>query len=154
MQNKMLIGFIIAVIIVGGGAFYGGMLYGKTKGGAQNLAFGQGQAFSPNGAGGTQRSASGQNKNGSRMGAGGLVNGDIIAIDDKSLTVKSMDGGSKIVFLSAATQITKSVGGSMADLENGKNVMITGSTNSDGSLTAKSIQLLPAAPITATSTPK
>jgi len=158
MKNKMLIGFMVAVVVVGAASFYGGMVYGKSLG-AQNLAAGQRQGFAANGAGGIQRSGAGQSQAGqarvgNRMAGGGFVNGDIIAKDDKSITVKSADGGSKIVFLSDTTQIMKSVDGSSADLENGKNVMITGSANSDGSLTAQSIQLRPAAPLTATSTPK
>lgn len=159
-MNKIIIGFIIAVIVVGAGSFYGGMLYGKSKGGknsAQNF-----QNLSPlerqqrvGQMGGVQ------GRGGNRAAGGGFVNGDIIAKDDKSITVKSGDGGSKIVFLSGATQIMKSVDGSTVDLEMGKNVIITGSANSDGSLTAESIQLRPASPaggpaspITATSTPK
>lgn len=31
VKNKMLIGFIIAVIVVGVGFFYGGMQYGKSQ---------------------------------------------------------------------------------------------------------------------------
>ena len=150
----MIIGFIIAVVVAGAGSFYGGMVYGKSKGGLQNLTAAQRQAFSANGFGGAQRNAAGQARGADRSAGGGFVNGDIIAKDDKSLTVKSADGGSKIVFLSNTTQIMKSVDGSAADLETGKNVMITGSANSDGSLTAESIQLRPAMPTTATSTPK
>ncbi|MFA6306354.1 MAG: hypothetical protein WCV70_00855 [Patescibacteria group bacterium] len=149
MQNKMLIGFIIAVVVVGAGSFYGGMQYGKNQTSAQNNAARQ-QRFGQ-GAGPAQ---GGQFNRQGRVAGGGFVNGDIIAKDDKSVTVKSADGGSKIVFLSGATQIMKSVDGSLVDLEMGENVMITGSANSDGSLTAQSIQLRPAAPLTATSTPK
>jgi len=158
MQNKMLIGFIIATIVVGAGSFYGGMLYGKSKSGVQNLTAAQRQAFAA--AGGAQRNSAGLARGSNRAAgglpaqAGGFVNGDIISKDDKSVTIKSADGGSKIVFLSDTTQIMKSVDGSTVDLEAGKNVMINGSTNSDGSLTAESIQLRPAASLTATSTPK
>ena len=147
MKNKMLIGFIIAVVVVGAGSFYGGLVYGKSKGGAKNLAFGQRQGLGANGVGGAQA------RNGNRAAGSGFLNGSIIAQDDKSLTVKSADGGSKIVFLSGKTQIMKSVSGSLADLEIGKNVMVNGSTNSDGSITAQVVQLRPAAPINASSTP-
>jgi len=155
MQNKMLAGFIIAVVAVGAGSFYGGtvygMAYGKCKGVAQNETKNF-QNFS--GQGGQMGNGQGRVV-GNRAANGSFVNGDVIAKDDKSITVKSMDGGSKIIFLSSTTQINKSVTGALSDLEIGKNVMVTGTTNPDGSLTAKSVELRTDMPalISATSTP-
>lgn len=153
MKNKMLVGFLIAVIIVGASSFYGGMLYGKSQSRAQNLAFGQRQGFGANGTGGLLRNGTGQARGGNRAG-GGFVNGDIIAQDDKSITVKSLDGGSKIIFLSASTQISKFSAGSVSDLIVGQTVTANGLANSDGSFTAQMIQLRPSKPENATSSPQ
>lgn len=153
MKNKMLIGFIVAVIVIGGGAFYGGMLYGKSQAAsARNSALSQRQGFGAGAAGGVGGGA--QARGGNRAAGGGLVNGDIIAKDDKSITVKNQNGGSKIIFLSASTQISKFAAGSVADLIVGQTVTANGTTNSDGSITAQMIQLRPAPLANATSTPK
>ncbi|OIO07392.1 hypothetical protein CO115_00755 [Candidatus Falkowbacteria bacterium CG_4_9_14_3_um_filter_36_9] len=56
------------------------------------------------------------------------------------------DGGSKIVFLSDSTSIGKTTDGTVADLEAGKQVTINGKDNSDGSVTAQSIQIRPNLP--------
>ena len=160
MKNKMLIGFIIAVIVVGAGSFYGGMQYGKSQAaGARNSALSQRQGFGANGASGANGGA--QARGGNRAAGSGFVNGSIIAQDDKSITVKSADGGSKIVFLSDKTQIMKSVNGSVGDLSVGQNVMVSGSANTDGSITAQAVQIRPATPAggpvrpgAATSTPQ
>ena len=146
MQNKMLVGFVIAVVVVGAGAFYGGMKYDQSKSSQSKNSFGA--------QGGPTTRGTGQGRGGNRLAGGGFVNGSIIAKDDKSVTVKTADGGSKIIFLSGSTQIMKSVDGSTVDLTVGKNVIINGSANSDGSLTAQSIQLRPAPPVTASSTPQ
>ncbi len=136
-MSKTITGFVIAILAVGGGAFYGGMKYGQIKAGSNFFGAERAQRF--------QQFVGGQAR-GVRGGVGAsFINGQIIAKDDKSLTVGLRDGGSKIIFLSSGTQIMKAVDGSAADLAAGMSVMVTGTANADGSLTAQSIQLRPAA---------
>jgi hypothetical protein len=72
---------------------------------------------------------------------GGFTVGEILSKDETSLTLKLRDGGSKIVLFSPTTKIEKTVEGTPADVMLGKQVMISGSTNPDGSVSATSIQL-------------
>jgi hypothetical protein len=74
---------------------------------------------------------------------GGMTSGEIISLDDKSMTVKMPDGSSKIVIISDSATINKSSEGARTDLKVGEKVAVFGSANSDGSLTAQSIQLNP-----------
>ena len=53
------------------------------------------------------------------------------------------DGSSKIVFFSDSTEISKTTEGAVDDIEIGKQIMVSGDQNSDGSYTAKTIQLSP-----------
>jgi hypothetical protein len=71
------------------------------------------------------------------------VSGEIIAKDESSLTVKLQDGSSKIVLVGSSTLINKAEVGTEADLKEGEKVLVIGQTNSDGSVTAQSIQLNP-----------
>ena len=133
-MNKSIVIIIAVTLIVGAGAFYGGMKYAENKATAgrqqrtQQFSGNAGAGFS-GGTGGGQR------------GGGGFISGEILSKDDKSVTVKLQDGGSKIVFLSDSTKITKSTDGALSDLEVGKNVSVNGTANSDGSITAQTIQL-------------
>ncbi|MDO8583435.1 MAG: hypothetical protein Q7R51_02800 [bacterium] len=69
------------------------------------------------------------------------VSGQIISVDDKSITVKLRDGSSKIIILSDKTTITKSTNGAKDDLKTDAQVVIFGTTNSDGSITADTVSL-------------
>jgi len=131
MQKKQLtIISIIVLIVVGGGAFYGGMVYGQNQ---RKNSFGQ--------------QVPGTSIRGNRTGAGGGFNsGEIIAKDDKSITIKLLTGGSKIVFFSSSTEVGKFVNGNSSDLVVGQSVSVAGAANQDGSVTAQSIQIRPAMP--------
>ena len=132
MTKKLLPIFIIVLIIVAAGAFYGGVKYGQNKKTVNADAFPM--------TGGLN--GSGMRVQNGRMNAG-FVSGEIIAKDDKIITVKTQNGGSKIVFYSESTEVGKFVSGAPSDLEIGKTVMVNGKSNSDGSITAQSIQLRP-----------
>lgn len=137
---KTYIPIIIACIIIGAGSFYGGMRYernGSAAGPNANFSPQERQARMANGGftGTTQRT------NGTRTTGGGLLMGEIISKESTSITVKLQDGGSKIVFLSNATKIAKSIDGSTADLTVGAQVTTMGTANADGSITAQSVQL-------------
>ncbi|MBI2628097.1 MAG: hypothetical protein HYW71_01510 [Candidatus Niyogibacteria bacterium] len=129
MKKLLIIGI---AVIVSGGAFYGGMKYAENK--ALSDRQQRIQQF------GGSRTEFRNGGSGNRIG-GGFASGEIIAKDNKSLTVKLQDGGSKIIFLSDSTEITKSAEGALSDLEIGKNISVNGAANSDGSVTAQIIQL-------------
>ncbi len=148
-MKKTLLSIIIVAIIVGAGAFYGGMKYSQSKASASNQNSGNFVNLTPE-----QRQArlqqigvsgQGTGQRGARAD-GGFATGEIISKDDKSITIKLQDGGSKIVFFSVDTPVMKSVSGNLQDLVTGEQAVVSGTANQDGSLTAQSIQLRPALP--------
>lgn len=137
MKDIKPIYVMLIAIIVGAAAFFGGMQFQKSQ---QRAAFGQfgngqfGQGF-------TRQGGQGGTFVGRRNG--GAVMGEILSLDDNSVTVKLPDGSSKIVILSSTTAINKSAEGTKADLKTGERVAVFGTANSDGSVTAQNIQLNP-----------
>ena len=145
---KKIAPIIIAIIAAGGVSFYGGMKYqeGKTPN-FQNLSQEERQQMFLQGGVGARGARTGADTSIARTGAAmNSAVGEIISKDDKSITVKLRDGGSKIVFFSEKTAISKTAEGSQADVVVGENVTINGSANSDGSVTATMIQIRPALP--------
>ena len=132
-MKKTLPIVIVLILVVGGGAFYGGMKYGQSKNPFnRNLS----QVFQGNAGGNLQRGIG-------REAGSGFLSGEVIAKDEQSLTLKMQDGSSKIIFFSGSTEISKTAEGSITDIEIGKQIMVSGDQNSDGSYTAKTIQLSP-----------
>ena len=131
---------IITAVAVGVVAFYIGAKYGAQS--ALGGPAGDARDFQARSGGMMGGVAGGQNRMaGGVVRGGGLIGGEIISKDDTTITVKLRDGGSKIVFVSSSTQVLKSTSGSLADLVSGGQVTVTGSQNSDGSISAQSVQI-------------
>ena len=130
-MKKNTIISIIVVIVVGAAAFYGGMLYGKSSA----------STASPT-------AAAYRGANGAFRGTAGAANrgamGQILSVDATSITVSVASGGSKLILYSPSTKISKTVNGVATDLTVGTNIVATGTTNSDGSVSATDIQIRPA----------
>lgn len=132
LKREQLIIFVVLLVLVGAGAFYGGLKYqsGKDATAASNRF----DAGARNGQGGANRGAN---------GAGRPVVGEITSVDDKSITVKGQDGSSKVVLLGGSVTVSKTDTASRDDLKTGVTVGVFGTTNADGSVSAQNIQLNP-----------
>lgn len=123
---------IVVVLIVGSISFYGGLKFQENK-------FKQTNAF--------QYQAQGTGENGRFQQAGrrGLrpENGEILDRDEKGITIKLRDGQSKIILFSNKTVIKKTQEATKNDLKKGEQVVIFGSENTDGIVSAENIQLNP-----------
>lgn len=140
MRKALVPILIILIVVVGAGSFYGGMIYGRSKSGMRGQ-----QGFGQMG-GGPGGMASSTNR---RVGNQGMsfINGEILANDGKTMTVKINTGGSKIILFSDNTEIGKMASGTASDLTVGQNIMVNGKTNTDGSITASSVQIRPSVDI-------
>lgn len=128
--KKQISIFTIIIIIACGISFYGGIQYAGNQRARERAQFANGQF------GNAQRT-------GMRGGGTGMVAGEILSVSEKSVTVKDRTGGSKIVFLGASSEVMKSVTGTITDLAVGTNIIANGTPNSDGSITATTVQIRP-----------
>ena len=138
-NNQLIIIIIVGAIALAVG-FGGGMFYQKSKSPQAAMMAQNGQS------GGRffQRFGNGQGA-GARMFSGNSrpVAGEIVSVDTNGVTIKIPDGSTKIVVVSKSTSINKAASGTKDDLKEGEKIAVFGTTNSDGSVTAQSIQLNP-----------
>lgn len=145
-KNQYLL--ILGAIALSAISFFAGTRYQLSKSTASQTAgrngYGESQQFATGSQSGKQ-TTNGQNgavPSGSApggMGQGGMLNGEITAKDDKSITIKTMDGSTKIIILADSTNYKKSTDASLSDLKVGETVNVIGTSNSDGSVTAKNV---------------
>lgn len=144
MRNTKVIVPILCVLVGLGAGFFGGVEYKnyqlkQMRGNfGSNITGGQrfiGRAGQNGGQGGTA--------GGNQAFRGGGVDGSIISMDDKSLTVKMPDGSTKIVLFSDSTKYSNTIDAARSDLKVGDNIAVFGTSNSDGSVTAETVQLNP-----------
>lgn len=134
MKNTYFIITVLLVLVVAGASFFAGMKYQQVQRSSFARQLGNGQ--------GGLRSGGAFAGMGNRAGLR-PVNGQIIGSDDKSITVKMVDGSSRIVLFSDKTTINKAAEATRDDLKVGETVAVFGQENTDGSVTAQSIQINP-----------
>ena len=139
-MNNTIINAIVVAVVFGGGGYYVGMQ--KTAAATTATQGANGAAFAGR-TGGAGRFGGGA--------GGGFTGGTILSICNGSLTIQlpsststSATTGTKIVLFDTTTQVSEMQTVPASKLTIGQNVMVTGATNSDGSVTATSIQVRPA----------
>ncbi len=131
-KNTLAIaGVLVAVVFFGAGYFTSSKLAGpKAPGGMQ---------FAPGGNGAQRQNAQMRNRN----SLGGFINGELVKKDAGSFSLKQRDGSMKLVLITSSTKAMKMSEGTLDEFNVGQQVMVTGSANSDGSLTAQTVQIRP-----------
>ncbi len=124
MKNNLIIAIVLTAAATGGGGFYGGMKYQESK--------------MPSWPANSEQMK--VQKNAARSGLS-TAKGEVISLDNSSITVKLADNSSKIIILTNSTTVSKSEESSRDDIAEGSSVIITGQSNSDGSITAQNIQV-------------
>jgi Domain of unknown function (DUF5666) len=141
----LIVAGVLVLAVVGGACFYGGMLYGKSQAQTPTIsadysaAPGQnavpptgGQFFRGDGQGGARQGGTLQ---------GGMVSGQILDIGNGVMTVTDSSGNQVQVYVTDTTLIQRQASLSLGDLQKGETVIVSGSQGSDGSVTARSVQV-------------
>jgi len=131
MTKNNLITTLLVGVVVGLLLFYGGTIYQKTK--VPNFRSGQ---FI-----GRQMDRNTPPRNGTGNQFGRPINGQITSIEDKTITIKSADGSSKIIVYSDSTVVNKTDSGSLSDLKVGQSIMVIGQEGGGGITTAQTISV-------------
>jgi hypothetical protein len=150
MKNQNVIIPVVVAIVVGVAAFFGGTFYQKGQDSLSGVTGAQLQTKLKSlgltrglGGAGALADAAGFFGRGGTRPAGGLNTGTVVSLDAKSITIKLLNGSTKVVYFTSATKVDKSVVGSSSDLKVGQNIITTGASNSDGSVSATTIQIRP-----------
>lgn len=124
-----IIWVIVAIIALVGGIFWG-------------------KAMGASGAASTQRPFAGAFASSTRgfagrgAGAGGSVYaGQVASISGTNLTLQLPNGNSEVVFYATSTPVNEQASVPISKVAKGTNVIINGTANSDGSVTAQSIEI-------------
>lgn len=125
-MNKVLVavGVIFLVVVVGVGAFFGGMAFQRGRMGIAGSGLFSG--VGPLG--------------GAAAGRGGIV-GQVQSVGTDTLVISTTQG-QVTVHLSNNTRVSKTAQGSLSDLQAGETVNVRGQRDSSGNVTATQIQIV------------
>jgi len=129
---------IVVLLLVAGGSFFGGTVYGKNQ---AQTAFAVRRQGGFGGANGTGQGQPGAN---ARADGQGGIFGQIDSIGDGVLVIKDNNGKQTQVKVTDTTLIEKQAAVKLTDLVTGETVIVSGSTAADGTVTARSVQVAPA----------
>ncbi len=142
---KIILGAVV-VVIIAGGSFYGGMVYGKQQAAATAAAVPMNfpDGFQPGDGAGRFGPRGQGDAAGGFTAQPGMLFGEIQSIDGDTLIIADPNGQQTHVQVTNTTLIEKNASVEVTDLAPGETVMVSGSENGDGSVTARSVQVAPA----------
>ncbi len=132
LSKKCLVWTITGAVIIAIAFFFIGDAVGKHAVSSSPSKYG-GSAMMRGGMAGGMRSR-----------AGNSAFGTILSFDATSITIATQGGGSKTILISPTTSILKSTAGTQGDLTTGTTVIVNGTPNADGSISASTVSIRPA----------
>lgn len=155
MNKPLLMGIVIAVIAAAAG-FGGGILYQKHSQ-PSRIASGRNGSFTANLPANIRQQLQSATTSQQRQQilqqaglsgtfggrGGGNLSGQVVAKDASSITIKTSDGNTHVIYYTSSTTVDKTTPASINDVSVGTQVSVGGSPNSDGSLSGRSIQIQP-----------
>ena len=143
-MRNLTVALVVVIGVLGG--FYGGWKYSQSKGvpSTPAAAVGTLPAAAPSASASAGGGAGGGA--GAFAGRGGTV-GQVTAVNGNVVTIHNPTTNQDVkVDISTGTVISKTTAGSVADLQPGTNITVTGQSNPDGSVSATAITIVPALP--------
>jgi hypothetical protein len=137
---KTAIWAVLAAVLFGALGFWGGVTYQKTQSPSSSFAgrFGGGAGGFGSSSTGGSRSAGGVRG----ANAANVATGTVISEDAQSITVKTADGGSKTLFVSSQTEISKQQVLTTSDIKVGDQIAAFGQA-ANGGIDARMVQIVP-----------
>ncbi len=134
-----IVGSIVIALILMGASFYGGTLYQKNQQTNAQARFLASRGLTGNFTGG----GTGGNGSTNGRGFGGGAQGQVKSINGNTISLSTAQNVTTVT-LTNSTVILKSDPGTLADLQVGDRVQITGQRDSSGNITASQITVLAA----------
>jgi hypothetical protein len=144
MNRIVKIGLVVLLgVVIAGGSFYGGMVYGENQAQAEFPVLGDAEGMP---SGGEQFGAPPGGQAGVDRGQiadaqGGSLFGEIQSIGNGEMTIVDQSGEQVQIYVTDTTLIQKQAEVTLADLQEGETVAISGSQATDGSITARMVQV-------------
>ena len=128
---KTVIWVVLAAVLFAAVGFWGGVTYQKTQ-----VSSGFAGRSGPGGFGGSSSTG------GAGRASANVATGTVMSQDAQSVTIKTADGGSKTLFVSAQTQVSKQQVLTVTDIKVGDQVAAFG-TAANGGIDARMVQIVP-----------